>query len=135
MFSEFQSNVASIQSITMIDHTGIDDNFNVTGAAITIPFAPDQANITITPTTSQNGVKYIYTAEMNIPRLQFAIKSIAETLYKRYVFIITDNNGSILQLGRRNKGYKINVSGSIGADSNNMTLGFTAESSQTFELL
>jgi len=134
MFSEFSSNVASIESVIMIEHSEIDDNFGFTNG-IRIPFAPDQANITITPTTSQNGVKYIYTAEMNIPRLQFAIKSIAETLYKRYVFMITDNNGSILRLGSRNKGYKINVSGGIGADTNNMTLGFTAESSQTFELL
>lgn len=135
MFTEYPSNVASIQSVVMVEHNGVDDNLNIVGTQYKIPFAADQATLEISAQTTASGIMYNYVFKANVPRLQYAIKTIAESLYTRYVFFLTDNNGVLYKVGRKKKGYRIDVGGSITGDINTMSLGFSVNSKETFEIV
>jgi hypothetical protein len=119
----------------MVEHTGVSDSLAITGTAIVIPFAADQASLSITPARSGNGTVYNYVLSCNIPRVQYAIRTIAESLYTRYVFFCTDQNGTVYTIGKRNKGYKINISGEVSANINTMQLSVNAESREAFEII
>jgi hypothetical protein len=135
MFITPNQNVASIQSLTLVEHTGVSDSLAITGTAIILPFAQDQASLSITPARSDSGTVYNYKLTCNIPRVQYALRTIAEMLYTRYVFFCTDQNGTIYTIGKRNKGYKINISGEVSADINTMQLSLNVDSREPFEIV
>jgi hypothetical protein len=134
MFNNYKYNVASIYQITMVEHSQLDESLNIIGPQIIIPFAPDQATLKLAIITSERGVSIDYSFTANIPRVQYAIRIMAEIAYSRYVFFLTDNNGTEYIIGKKNKGYRITMDGEISPDINNLVFKFDVRTSEIFDI-
>lgn len=99
--------------MALVDHAELSDDQTITGTQIKVYFAPDQANLQISPQRSKSGIVYQYSIQANLPRIQSALKLASETAFKRYVILITDTNGTIYLFGKKNKGYKLKHSGEV----------------------
>lgn len=121
-FDNFTYNLSSIQSMALVDHAELSDDQTITGTQTKVYFAPDQANLQITPQRSKSGIVYQYSIQANLPRIQSALKLAAETAFKRYVIIVTDTNGTIYLFGKKNKGYKLKHSGEVNDMLNTVSL-------------
>lgn len=133
-FGNFTYNLSSIQSMALVDHAEMSDDQTITGTQIKVYFAPDQANLQITPQRTKSGVVYQYSIQANLPRIQSALKLAAETAFKRYVILITDSNGTIYLFGKKNKGYKLKHSGEINDILNTMSITLQTLSSLPIDI-
>jgi hypothetical protein len=87
------------------------------------------------PERSQNGVVHSYNISTKIPKTQASLKLAAEIKYTRYVIYLSDQNGSTIKLGRRNKGYRIDLSAEVNQEQNSMSLNLSNKSALEFEIV
>jgi hypothetical protein len=134
MFTYFANRNNAVSTLTLVEHTTIDDRLNPTGVVTQIFFAPDQARFNLEVKRSKFGVVFEILLTANIPRLQAGLKLNSETKNKRFVFFIKDNNGSQYAFGKKNKGYKLEIGAEVSNTLNTIVLSCNVTTSVIFEL-